>query len=245
MLDKEPTNYYEILEVPTTATQEEIYSSYMRVKITYGQDNVALYSLMTLDECQKMLELVEEAYCILSSPGKRREYDAARGIKQDYVELGAEAEVLRGVIQQQGAENFAEHEATTTIKLPTNSTGEIRHVAPSFVRQESISKMVVQKRFKLDYEIDPKMEQAIEKCTEFTGEFLRQIREYKKMDLERLADLTRVSKTYLQNIEAELFENLPAMVYVRGFVYQYAKCLRLPPDVVANSYLARMKSLSA
>ena len=244
MLDKEPTNYYEILEVPTTATQEEIYAGYMRVKITYAQDNVALYSLMTLDECHKILESVEEAYCVLSSPGKRREYDAARGIKQDYVGLGTEAEVLRAQGKEQISNNFEEHESTTTIKLDSNITGEILHHAPS-IRQESISKMVVQKRFKLDYDIDPNMEQAIEKCTEFTGEFLRKIREYKKMDLERLADLTRISKTYLQNIEAEIFENLPAMVYVRGFVYQYAKCLRRPPDIVANSYLARMKSLSA
>ena len=85
------------------------------------------------------------------------------------------------------------------------------------------------------------MEQEIEETEEFSGEFLKKIREYKQVTIPRLADMTKVSKTYLMNIEEEKLDGLPALVYVRGFVYQYAKCLKLNPELVANSYLARIK----
>jgi cytoskeletal protein RodZ len=53
--------------------------------------------------------------------------------------------------------------------------------------------------------------------------------------------MTKVSTLYLQGIEREDYSKLPAPVYVRGFVFQYAKCLKLQPEIVANSYVARMK----
>ena len=56
-----------------------------------------------------------------------------------------------------------------------------------------------------------------------------------------MSDMTRVSKKHLDNIEKENFSSLPALVYVRGFVYQYAKCLRLDPNVVASSYINRVR----
>jgi len=80
-------------------------------------------------------------------------------------------------------------------------------------------------------------------CSVEEEPFLRKIREYKNLDLDRLSDMTKVSRMYLQGIELEDFGKLPAPVYVRGFVFQFAKCLKLKPEIVANSYLARMKKL--
>ena len=56
-----------------------------------------------------------------------------------------------------------------------------------------------------------------------------------------MAEMTKVSKTYIKAIEASDYDKLPAEVYARGFVYQYAKCLRLNPDLVATSYIALMR----
>ena len=41
-------------------------------------------------------------------------------------------------------------------------------------------------------------------------------------------------------IEAENITELPARVYTRGFVYQYAKCLKMDPEEVAASYMNRV-----
>ena len=35
---------------------------------------------------------------------------------------------------------------------------------------------------------------------------------------------------------------MPAAVYVRGFVTEFAKCLKLDPDQVSQSYLRRYKA---
>jgi cytoskeletal protein RodZ len=60
-----------------------------------------------------------------------------------------------------------------------------------------------------------------------------------------MAEMTRISKTHLQALENEEASKLPAEVYVRGYVYQYAKVLKLNPDQVASSYLVIFKKLKS
>ena len=62
------------------------------------------------------------------------------------------------------------------------------------------------------------MEEKIKCCEDFTGEFLKEIREYKGVDLSRMNSMTKISKNYLRNIEDDNIEALPALAYVRGFV---------------------------
>ena len=57
--------------------------------------------------------------------------------------------------------------------------------------------------------------------------------------------MTRISKTYIKNIEEDEFSKLPADVYTRGFVYQYAKTLKLNPELAATSYLHNIRQLKA
>ena len=105
-----------------------------------------------------------------------------------------------------------------------------------------ISRLAASKRFRLEYIKDVTFEQDIENATDFTGSFLKKIREYKNVTLERMSDLTKISKTYLLQIEKDDFDKLPALAYIRGFVYQYAKVLKLGPDLVATSYLNHLKN---
>ena len=46
---------------------------------------------------------------------------------------------------------------------------------------------------------------------------------------------------YLEFIEQEKFEDLPATVYVRGFVAAYARCLGIEEDHVVPGYVERLK----
>jgi cytoskeletal protein RodZ len=45
--------------------------------------------------------------------------------------------------------------------------------------------------------------------------------------------------TYLRFIEEDRFSELPAPVYVRGFVRAYADCVGLDATKVATSYMAK------
>ena len=77
--------------------------------------------------------------------------------------------------------------------------------------------------------------------TEFSGALLRAVRESQGTSLGQISDRTKVGLNHLRSIEDDEFEKLPAAVYVRGFVTEFAKCLRLDPEQVSQSYLRRYK----
>lgn len=220
-------NYYEILEIPTDASPEEVYQGYIRAKNAYSSDSLALYSLMSPEECEKISTLIDEAYSILSEPQKRRQYDEARGLNSEASYSYEPQNTFPGVPERPQKRT---HDQSFKQSIPSSSRSDM-------------TKIVAQQRFGLDYPVDEEFEKEIEQTSEFTGEFLKKIREYKQVDIPRLSEMTKVSKTYLRHIEDEYIDGLPAMVYMRGFVYQYAKCLKLNPDMVATSYVHRIKKL--
>ena len=80
---------------------------------------------------------------------------------------------------------------------------------------------------------------------EWNGLALRKTRESKRLSIDEVSSLTRISKTYLQAIEDETFDKLPATVFVRGFIIQYSKILKIPPEVVATNYMSRFRKSNA
>ncbi|MBS1962371.1 MAG: helix-turn-helix domain-containing protein [Bdellovibrionales bacterium] len=76
--------------------------------------------------------------------------------------------------------------------------------------------------------------------TEWRGPTLRRIRELRRYSLDDIASLTKISKNHLLAIEEEAFAKLPAPVFVRGFILQIARTLKIPPEPVAAAYLARL-----
>ncbi len=77
--------------------------------------------------------------------------------------------------------------------------------------------------------------------TEFSGSLLRKVRESQGIELAEISSRTKISKAHLAALEEESYGDLPAMVYVRGFVSELAKYLRLDPAQVQRTYLRRMR----
>ena len=80
--------------------------------------------------------------------------------------------------------------------------------------------------------------------TEFTGALLRKVRESQGVEIVEIAQRTKISVAHLVAIENEAFGDLPALVYVQGFVQQIAKFLKLDPPQVAKTYTRRLRDLS-
>ncbi len=87
----------------------------------------------------------------------------------------------------------------------------------------------------------PKPDAPITPETEFTGAYLRRLRESANASLDDMCEITKVGKRYLRAIEDGDFEALPAAVYVRGFVVEYARALALDPSQVAKSFMGLYK----
>lgn len=77
--------------------------------------------------------------------------------------------------------------------------------------------------------------------TDFTGELLRRVRESQGMELQEIAQRTKISQAHLQAIEDEAFDLLPAEVYARGFVNQVAAMLGVDATQATRTYIRRLR----
>jgi cytoskeleton protein RodZ len=70
------------------------------------------------------------------------------------------------------------------------------------------------------------------------GTWLRRQREAREISLREIAERTKISLRYLEAMEGDRFEVLPAPVFARGFLREYARYVGLSPDDVVNHYLS-------
>jgi len=70
------------------------------------------------------------------------------------------------------------------------------------------------------------------------GRYLQQHRERLGLSLHDVAERTKISRYHLRNIEAECGDKLPAAVYLRGFIREFARTVGVPDtELVVESFL--------
>ncbi len=70
------------------------------------------------------------------------------------------------------------------------------------------------------------------------GSWLRGQREVRRVDLETIAQTSKINIRYLELLEEDRLDLLPASVFVRGFLREYARIVGLDPDEVLNFFLS-------
>ena len=65
-----------------------------------------------------------------------------------------------------------------------------------------------------------------------SGQELRTLRQQRGVQLETISERTKISIMYLRFIEQDRYDDLPAPIYLKGFVDQYAQLLQLPRELV-------------
>ena len=68
------------------------------------------------------------------------------------------------------------------------------------------------------------------------GEDLRREREIRGISLKEISDATKISKRFLEAIEKNDHRSLPAPVFTRGFVREYARYVGLSSEEMVNRY---------
>jgi curved DNA-binding protein CbpA len=211
----EDLNYYELLEVSPTATSQEIHKAYERIRRVYEPNSVALYSLFTPAETDAIQQRIEEAYRTLVYEDNRRNYDAMLRARNELPEPPPPPFAPR----------YQPQPVQPTITLQTENryldNPELQQQpAPAKPRQETVSPVS-------------------QLVAEFTGPTIKVLREQKTLTVRNIADITKISARYLEFIEAENFQKLPARAYIRGFLMLYAKALGCDPERMAGDYLKR------
>lgn len=216
MLKKiEDMNYYELLEVSPRATAQEVHKAYERIRRIYDPNSIALYSLFSPEETEKIRTRIEEAYRTLIYDENRREYDRTLRNMPDLPPLG-----------QPHPRTFAAPDpAAPPLEQP-------RQTAPSAAAPRPVPQTpaaVVQEPLK----------PVPGDVTELTGSALKMLREQRGLSVQNVADTTKMSARYLESIEEESYRKLPARPYLRGFLVLYAKALGYEPDRIVTDYLRR------
>lgn len=227
---------YEILDVSFNASPDTIRHAYIKAKNAYNRDSLAAYSLYSPEESKAILAEIEEAYTILSDVDSRKKYDDSHGMMSSDT-----ADSLR--FSHESTELNLQDSITNPSTKSEQRTNP-SHIDRLLQTQEPKSSNPIMKNYlKIqDHKNDPLMEEKINKCENVNGSFLRSVREYKNVSLDQMIDILKISKNYLTALEEDQIEKLPANVFVRGFVIQYARALKVNHEKICASYMDFLKS---
>jgi flagellar biosynthesis protein FlhG len=196
-------SHYELLEVPPTASFEDIRRANRRIRDIYGTESIAvsgLYDPASLEAVHRRLDL---AYTTLMDAAKRKDYD--HELFPDGVPM--------------------------PVSPPSSGPTDVAPSARPAAKGDDPAQLAAR----------PPMPEITGR-TEFSGPLLRQIREAVGVELREIAEKSKIGMAYLQALEGEIWNKLPASVYVRGFLAEYARALGLDAERVKQTYLERYRA---
>jgi curved DNA-binding protein CbpA len=204
-------NYYKLLGVSPKASFEEVRSAYDQAVGIYSTDSIATYSLLTQEERERILSRLVDAYKTLTNSQLRREYNHSL--------------IENGELSPQEI-GFPSLEDSNGVK------GKLREVSvESLIQIEESSD-------KENQPSDPNLD-LFEEQTSVTGKSIKMLRTAREISLEEIYRRTNIPKKTLEDIEEENFEELPALVYLKGFLKAYAKILDVNQTQMAEGYVKR------
>ncbi|MCY1077758.1 helix-turn-helix domain-containing protein [Archangium lansingense] len=83
----EQQSYYELLEVPVTASEDQILDAYARAMETYSPDSIAVYTLADPEQLEALRAGLTQAMEVLCALEQRLEYDRKIGVTRSPEEL--------------------------------------------------------------------------------------------------------------------------------------------------------------
>ncbi len=225
-------DYYQILEVDYSASSEDIQTAYETARDIYSGESMVSSCILTVEERRHTLRRINEAYNTLIAEDSRRLYDETLmdTTSAEAPVMGLKPEETEPVKKKE------EKEPTKLQSFPRLVKGALESALagdPSEhlgVRGAKSAK----RRSKLQLGLKE----------EASGDFIRRARESAGLDLRTIAEETKIGVTMLSYIEEERLERLPAPVYLKSFVSQYARCLGLDTEKVARSFTNRIRRLN-
>jgi len=210
-------DHYEILETTRDASSKEVERAYRLQRATYAEDSLANSSLFDDADISVLRERIEVAYGILGDADKRRAYD--EGLDPQKADSAGSADNSPVDLSADASVNTTEGRSVGLEQAPV---AEPKRAPAPLTRA-------------VDYE------EVDEKSGDFDGPRLQRVRVRRDVSIDQISASTKINPLYLRFIEEERTADLPAAVYVRGFVRAYASYLGLDPDKVARSYMERFE----
>jgi curved DNA-binding protein CbpA len=216
--------HYQVLGLEPRATAEQIEKAYQFHLGLYGEEALATYSLLDAEELRLARARVHEAFEVLRDPSRRYEYDVANGFASGgslviRFPMGAPADTPVAASQAEPPQPHGDLPAASIPGVTAASTG----LPPAASAPPAAAPVRTPPRVLPD-PVD--------------GAALRRFREERGISLREISLVSKVGVRYLEYIEADRHALLPASVYLRGFLQEYARVVGLEPRRTAESYMA-------
>ncbi len=231
--------HYEVLEISPGCSAAAVGIAYEKQKARLGPDSLATYALLGPGEIRLMLARIEDAYAVLIESARRRDYDRGLGFPPPAPEV---TETPREEIAEPSAATPTP-EALHALAVPTEekAVAPIEASLPATPEVAAPPPAISHESFRDDAEKPIRRTEAeLPADAPITGDALRRVREALGYSLKDLAARTKIGHWHLDNIERERHAELPAQVYLRGFLTSLARELKLDPQRVARGYLEHL-----
>lgn len=227
-------DHYEVLEVPRDASFEDVERAYRVAQVTYAEGSVALYSVFGGEDAQALRDRIELAWSVLSDVERRCAYDTLLGA--DDARPSAAPVALRERFPDGG---FDQAPPPIAIEPDTPIVPRVAVERPPLPAARAPLRPLAA--------LPPEPPDAHGEGSggELDGAALRRVRQRRGLDLEQIASVTKINPMYLRCLEDERFDDLPAPVYVRGFLVSYLRCCGIDPISAVPSFMARYEAARA
>jgi curved DNA-binding protein CbpA len=207
--DFDQLNYYEMLDIKPDASAVEIRSAYNTAMQMYQSDSLVSYSFFSREERNKILALLEKAYLTLINEAQRARYNNELHLSGNIV-IAEKSPSLKKSINI-----FDINRQGTNALTRKNQNAELKvKISQSQLVGEILSR------------------------PDIKGADLKAIREELGVTIETIHQETKIRLDYLNFMEEDRTEKLPAAVFLKGFVKAYLKSLCIEQtDGVSASYM--------
>jgi len=210
-------NYYELLDISPQASTQEVRWAYDQAMSIYSADSLPTYSLLPEKERDLILSRLVDAYKTLTNGQLRAEYN------QELLESGELMPKELGLSSQEESETI---------------NGKLREVKVEslFSGEGTMESSVLPAEDSFD---------LIDINSAVSGKDIQALRIAREISVEDINRKTNIPKKTLEDIEEERFEELPALVYLKGFLKAYARILNVNESQMVDGYMKRLREWKA
>jgi DnaJ-class molecular chaperone len=205
-------NFYEVLELVPDAAPLAIRRAYKRSFALYQDDSIAIYSFFSEEERREILSRIEQAYLTLINPEARTAYD------QSLIASGLLDE--ERMFRDKTKEPIAIYDFQKTRSDGSALARRSDELRNRIAQSSEIRDILIQDTL--------------------GGSDLEKLRTVLEVPLEEIAERTNIRIDILRGIEAENGDLFPPLVYLKGFLRAYLRCLELDECVILDAYLRKL-----
>ena len=223
-----PFNYYEWFGLDRGCSTFDINNQYEKLKKLYVSDNPMLRDIYEDSDLFILNALVDTIFKELNDPEIRREYDMdiathLLSLETSFPDIFIIGEVIKKYYRVKKREVLVKKDVfgrSAEKEVSSSGDGDLIDANNIFNKYRDLP---------------------------ITGDLLRKIREEVGISYELIISRTKISNTVLYAIENDMYNQLPADLYVKNFVQQYCKTLKLNSantEFIASGYI-RSKNAGA